>query len=111
MQSNNMNFVKVFDICNLATNEFDFSSIVQVYNDNQSTVSIPSNEFNFSSIVVISGHLASRCINFMDKEYRWHLTDEYLDPSSTMNCVDLIHLENLWYSSDCDSPKYGVMKK
>jgi hypothetical protein len=44
----------------------------------------------FSRIVIISGHLASRCINFMDKEYRWHLTDEYLDPSSSMNCVDLI---------------------
>ena len=44
----------------------------------------------FSRIVVISGHLASRCINFMDKDYRWHLTDEYLDPSSTMNCTDLI---------------------
>jgi hypothetical protein len=44
----------------------------------------------FSRIVVISGHFASRCINFMDKDYTWHLTDEYLDTSSTMNCVDLI---------------------
>lgn len=44
----------------------------------------------FSRIVVIAGHLASRCINFMDSSYKWHLTDEYLDPAKTMSCADLI---------------------
>lgn len=47
-------------------------------------------KYIFSRIVIIAGHLASRCINFMDNSYSWHLTDEYLDPSSTMNCTDLI---------------------
>jgi hypothetical protein len=44
----------------------------------------------FPRIVVISGHLASRCINFMDNAYQWHLTDEYLDASTSMNSTDLI---------------------
>jgi hypothetical protein len=44
----------------------------------------------FPRIVIISGHLASRCINFMDTTYNWHITDEYIDPSKTMNCTDLI---------------------
>lgn len=44
----------------------------------------------FPRIVIISGHLASRCINFMDSTYQWHLTDEYLDASSSMNSAELI---------------------
>lgn len=44
----------------------------------------------FPRIVVIAGHLASRCINFMDHDYQWHLTDEYLDPAVSMQCTDLI---------------------
>lgn len=43
----------------------------------------------FPRIVIISGHLASRCINFMDTTYNWHITDEYIDASKTMDCTDL----------------------
>ncbi len=43
-----------------------------------------------SRIVIVAGNLANRCINFMDNEYEWHITDEYLDPSETAQCVDLI---------------------
>jgi hypothetical protein len=43
-----------------------------------------------SRIVIVAGNLANRCINFMDSEYEWHITDEYLDPSETAQCVDLI---------------------
>jgi hypothetical protein len=31
-------------------------------------------------IAIASGLMAGRCINFMDDEYDWHVTDEYIDP-------------------------------
>jgi hypothetical protein len=44
----------------------------------------------YPRVAISSGNLASRCINFMDNQYMWHVTDEYLDPSDTSSCVDLI---------------------
>jgi hypothetical protein len=34
-------------------------------------------------IIIASGMLAGRCINFMDDEYDWHVTDEYIDPAES----------------------------
>ncbi len=44
----------------------------------------------YPRIAISAGNLASRCINFMDNQYMWHITDEYVDPSETALCVDLI---------------------
>ncbi len=44
----------------------------------------------YPRVAISAGNLASRCINFMDNQYMWHITDEYVDPSETALCVDLI---------------------
>lgn len=41
-------------------------------------------------IIISSGMLAGRCINFMDDEYDWHITDEYIDPAITATIDSII---------------------
>ena len=47
----------------------------------------------FSHIIIISGRLAGRAINFVSKDYKWHLTHQYYIPcisSSTKLCLATI---------------------
>jgi hypothetical protein len=84
------------------THDITFGKFVGVYNGN-GTVSFKGMGImsalsylkkywkdKCSRIVIVAGNLANRCINFMDNEYEWHITDEYLDPSETAHCTDLI---------------------
>lgn len=46
-------------------------------------------QIHSNRIIISSGMLAGRCINFMDDEYDWHITDEYIDPATT-STIDTI---------------------
>jgi hypothetical protein len=46
--------------------------------------------FDSKRIIITSGMLAGRCINFMDDEYDWHITDEYIHPSNTATVDNMI---------------------
>lgn len=47
-------------------------------------------EKKFPRIIIISGKLAGRCISYVSKDYDWHLTDMYYNPSKSTPIPEMI---------------------
>ena len=44
----------------------------------------------FPRIIIISGELAGRCTSFVSRDYNWHLTDMYYNPSKSTPIPEMI---------------------
>jgi hypothetical protein len=44
----------------------------------------------FPRIIIIAGELAGRCISYVSRDYDWHLTDMYYNPSKTTPIPEMI---------------------
>ena len=61
----------------------DIADVLQYFKDNGGVIKYPR-------IVVIAGELASRCISYVTRDYVWHLTDMYYNPSTSTSIPELI---------------------
>jgi len=63
--------------------EISVPEILQYLKDNGA-------EKKFPRIIIISGKLAGRCISYVSKDYDWHLTDMYYNPSKSTPIPEMI---------------------
>ena len=63
--------------------EISVPEILQYLKDN-------GGEKKFPRIIIISGKLAGRCISYVSKDYDWHLTDMYYNPSKSTPIPEMI---------------------
>jgi hypothetical protein len=61
----------------------DITSVLQYLKDNGGVEKFPN-------IVIIAGELAGRCISYVSKDYGWHLTDMYYNPSKGTQIPEMI---------------------
>ena len=62
----------------------DIADVLQYFRDNGGVIKFPR-------IIVIAGELAGRCISYVTRDYYWHLTDLYYNPSACTPIPEMIH--------------------
>lgn len=63
--------------------ELSIPDVLQYLKDN-------GGEKKFPRIIIIAGKLAGRCISFVSRDYDWHLTDMYYNPSKSTPIPEMI---------------------
>jgi hypothetical protein len=61
----------------------DIADVLQYFKDNGGVIKFPR-------IIVIAGELAGRCISYVTRDYGWHLTDMYYNPSASTSIPEMI---------------------